>query len=85
MAEPKFFKQLRGFVGTISYHKSLWPKRSLKVAPLTAMTGKDTVFKWMKVHREVFHDVKDMVARDTMISHPHYKLLFVVHTDLPFR
>ena len=81
MAEPKSPKQLRGFVGMINYYKSLWPQRSLKMAPLTAMTGKGTPFKWTKIHKEAFNAVKQMVAQDTMLSHPDYKAPFVVHTD----
>ena len=51
------------------------------MGPLTAMTGKGATFKWTKVHKEAFHAVKDMVAQDTMLSHPNYKSLFTVHTD----
>ena len=81
MAEPKLPKQLRGFVGMINYYKSLWSLQSLKMVPLTVMTGKGMVFKWTKVHKETFIAVKQMVAQDTMLSHPDYKAPCVVHTD----
>ena len=72
MAEPKSPKQLRVFVRMINYYKSLWPKRSLKMAPLTAMAGKGTAFKWKRVHKETFNAVKEIVAQDTILSHPNY-------------
>ena len=66
----------------INYYKSLWPKQSLKMAPLTAMTGKGTVFKWTQEHKEAFHVLKEMVAQDTILSHHNYKNPFVMHTDV---
>ena len=81
MAESKTTKQLRGFEGMIIYYKSLWPSRSIKMAPLTEMTGKGKKFKWTQQHALAFQQVRDMVAQDTMLVHPNFSKPFIVHTD----
>ena len=40
------------------------------MAPLTAMMGKGTVFKWGKEQAKAFRNVKAMVAQDTMVAPP---------------
>ena len=81
MSDPKTTKQLRSFVGMIKYYKNLWPSRNIKMAPLTAMTGKGKKFKWTQEHSLAFQRVKDMVAQDTMLVHPNFNKPFIVHTD----
>ena len=70
MTEPKTAKQIRRFVVIVNYYKSLWPKCSMKMAPLSAMTGKGVIFKWTTDHTKVFKDVQHMVSQDTMLTHP---------------
>ena len=42
--EPKSSKQVQSFVRVINYNKSLWPRRSKVLSPLTALTGKRVPF-----------------------------------------
>ena len=81
MGRPTNTKQLRGFVGMINYYKSLWPRRSHLLAPLTAMTSKNIKFKWEQVHENAFQLIKKMVAQDTMLIHPDFSKTFILHTD----
>lgn len=81
IAEPKTQRQLRSFVGMVNYYRSLWPKRSLIMSPLTSLTGKGTKFIWTKQHSEAFQQVKKMVAQDTMLIHPDFAKDFIVNTD----
>ena len=81
VAEPKTPKQLRGFVGMVNYYKSLWPRRSATMAPLTELTGKGVPFKWTTDHSKAFKEVKNMIAQDAMLVHPNFNKPFVVQTD----
>ena len=81
MGRPKTQKQVRGFVGMVNYYRSFWRKRSLLLAPLTAMTGKEKKFVWESKHDKAFQDVKNMVAEDTMLVHPKFDEVFILHTD----
>ena len=81
IAPPKTQRQLRSFVGMVNYYRTLWPKRSMRMAPLTELTGKGTKFKWEPRHAKAFKEVQTMVAQDTMLVHSNFSQGFDVHTD----
>ena len=79
--EPKSTKQVRSFVGMVNYYKSLWPRRSKTLAPLTSLTGKGTPFKWGSEQKAAFQATKTMIVEDALSSHPNFNKYFDVHTD----
>ena len=65
----------------IKFYKDLYKGRSKILAPLTALTGKGTNFKWEKEHQAAFGEMKVRLAQDTLVSFPAYGERFDVHTD----
>ena len=65
----------------INFYKDLYKGRSKILAPLTALTGKGTKFKWEKEHQAAFDEMKARLAQDTLVSFPAYGERFDVHTD----
>ena len=79
--EPKSVKQVRSFVGMVNYYKSLWPRRSHILGPLTEMTGNKAKFKWTTKCTKAFKDAKSMLAEDALLAHPDYTKPFDIHSD----
>ena len=76
--QPKSTKQVRSFIGMINYYRSLWPRRSKIISPLTELTGKGTLFRWEERYTRAFEQTKLM---DTLLAHPDFNKPFDVHTD----
>ena len=80
---PKTHKQLRGFLGMVNFYKNLWPRRSVILQPLTALTGKSKTktLEWKAEHQAAFEEIKALMAQDTLLVYPKYGQPFDVHTD----
>ena len=80
---PKTHKQLRGFLGMVNFYKNLWPRRSVILQPLTALTGKskNTTLLWTEECQAAFEEIKTLMAQDTLLAYPKYGEPFDVHTD----
>ena len=59
----------------------MWPRRSHKLAPLTKLTSINRKFKWTKVEQYAFDEIKLIVARDTLLTHPDFNETFKIHTN----
>ena len=62
MEAPTSVTQIRSFVGMVNFYKTMWPKRSTTLAPLTDLTGKGQKFKWEHRQKESFrrHEGNDV-------------------------
>ena len=80
---PSNQKKLRGFLGMVNLYKELWPKSSITLSPLTAMTGKpkEHPFIWTKECQDAFDGMKAIMIQDSLIACPKYGEPFDVHTD----
>ena len=81
MVPPTSQKGVRTFIGVINYYHSMWPRLSHTLATLTKLTSNNRKFKWTKVEQDAFDEIKRIVARDTLLTHPDFNETFKIHTD----
>ena len=80
MEAPTNVKQLRSFLGLVTYYRDMWPRRSHILAPLTDLVGKKT-FVWTDECERAFKKMKALIAADTLLVFPDHNLPFDVETD----
>ena len=66
MQAPTNIKQVRSFIGTVTYYCDIWPRRSHILAPLTNLMGKGT-FVWNEIHQQAFDAMKDLMVEDVLL------------------
>ena len=59
----------------------MWIRRSDTLAPLTALTSKMVKWKWTSVEQNAFDLMKKILAHETLLAYPNFKLPFAIHTD----
>ncbi|KAG7343120.1 glycine-rich domain containing protein [Nitzschia inconspicua] len=80
MQPPTNLKQLRSFLGLVTFYRDMWPHRSHTLAPLTNLLGTKT-FSWNPPQQQAFEEMKAIVARDALLAYPDNSLPFDVETD----
>ena len=81
MQEPKNIKQLRAFLGLVTYYRDMWPRRSHILAPLTDLLRTPKTYKWEPKHRKAFVEMKAMVEADALLVYPDHNKPFRIETD----
>jgi len=78
---PRTVKQVRKFLGFINFYKDFIKNRSTILQPIVNLTKKNAPFKWTALHDRAFHDIKQALAKDTLIHYPNPNLPFDVYAD----
>ena len=78
---PRTVKQVRKFLGFINFYKDFIKNRSTILQPIVNLTKKQTPFKWTQVQDQAFHNIKQALAKDTLLIYPDPNLPFDVYTD----
>jgi len=83
LKSPTTVKQVRSFIGAVTFYREMFPKRSHVLAPLYQLTetkGKRR-FLWTDECESAFKHVKAMLAKDVFIRYPDPNKPFHVYTD----
>ena len=75
MQPPSNIKQLRSFIGAVSFYPDLWPQRSHILTPVSDLTGTGK-FVWKDFHQRAFEEMKAVMAAAVLIHYPDPDLLF---------
>ena len=78
---PKNIKQLRSFLGMVTYYHDMWPRRSHILSPLTDLLKTPTCFHWSTVCNITFKHMKSLVASETLLTYPDHNIPFHIETD----
>ena len=79
MITPTNVKQLRSFLGMVNFYKTICPKISSILHPLTAMTGKNSNFVWTDHCNLEFQEIKKFLQKIQFYSFliTHYHFIFI--------
>ena len=82
---PTTIKQLKSFLGMVTYYRDTWQKRSHILAPLTDLLRKNEKSKrkllWTTEHEQAFISAKEAISNDVLLTHPDFTKKFTIHTD----
>ena len=81
ISAPTTRKQLRSFIGMVNYYRDMWPKRSHLLAPLSALTSSKVKWNWTNECQQAFEQMKELIARETLLTYPDFNKPFEIHTD----
>ena len=79
---PTTAKQLRSFLGMVSYLREHIPAVSTLTAPLDAIRLKESIVEqWTPERAQAFQRLKDVVTQSPPLVHPDFERPFMVATD----
>lgn len=77
---PSTIKELRSFIGAVTFYRDMFPRRSHLLAPLTAQVGKRNL-KWTPECDQAFKTIKAVLAKEAFIRYPDHNKPFHIYTD----
>jgi RNase H-like domain found in reverse transcriptase/Reverse transcriptase (RNA-dependent DNA polymerase) len=80
LLQPSSIKELRSFIGAVTFYRDMFPKRSHLLAPLTAQVGQRNL-KWTEDCTASFNAIKALLAKDAFLRYPDHNKPFHIYTD----
>jgi len=74
-------KQLRRFLGLMSYYRRFIQRFSKLVAPLHKLLKKDARYEWAKEQKQAFRDLKSRLISPPILRYPDDSRRFILTTD----
>ena len=74
-------KEIKQFLGLISYYRQFVPRYSDLARPLNVLIRKNTKFEWTQKCQESFELLKTSLMMDPILTYPDPNLPYVLFTD----
>ena len=79
---PHTIKNIRSFIGSATYYRTMFLKRAHILAPLTALTSqKSGNVAWSAECQHTFDTIKATLSSDVLLHYPDHNKPFHVYTD----
>lgn len=78
---PRTVKEIRSFLGLVSYYRKFIPRLSHIIKPLTDCTKKNSKVEHSPAFREAFLKAKTLISNPPILAYPNFDKEFVVTTD----
>ena len=78
---PQNVKQLRSFLGLMSYYRRFVQNFSHIAASLHKLLKKDAVYEWTVVHEQAFQTLKGKLITPPVLKYPDFNQPFILTTD----
>ena len=81
MRPPRTPKELRSFIGAVTFYRDMFPCRSHILAPLTAQAGAKKKIDWTPECQAAFDQIKATLAKDEFTRYPDHNKPFHIYCD----
>lgn len=81
MNRPQTVKQLRSFIGFVSYYRKFVWNFSKLLYPLNELLRKKEKWKWNSVHQEAFEEIKKSFMNCIMLKYPDVNRPYMLRCD----
>jgi hypothetical protein len=78
---PQTVKQLRRFLGLMSYYRRFVQNFSHLAAPLHRLLKKDVAYEWTSEHEQAFQTLKGKLITPPILKYPDFDQPFILTTD----
>jgi hypothetical protein len=78
---PRTVRQVRGFLGMVSYYRSFIKNYAHVAEPLTALTRKNVKFHWSPNCQKAFEHLRQCITSEPILARPNYDKPFIIATD----
>jgi transposase InsO family protein len=78
---PQNVKQLRSFLGLMSYYRRFVQNFSHLAAPLHRLLKKDVAYEWTAEHEQAFQTLKGKLVAPPILKYPDFDQPFILTTD----
>jgi hypothetical protein len=78
---PRTVRQVRGFLGMVSYYRSFIKNYAHVAEPLTALTRKNVRFNWTPNCQKAFEHLRECITSEPILARPNYDKPFIIATD----
>jgi len=81
MPDPTNVKEVKSFLGLVSYYRRFIANCSQIAAPLTKLLKKGEIFRWSPDQQTSFNDLKQALISEPILIHPNFDRPFIIQTD----
>jgi hypothetical protein len=78
---PQNTKQLKSFLGLMSYYRRFIPRFSTIASPLHKLLKKDVTYEWTEAQEHAFRSLQSRLVSPPILRYPDYTRKFILTTD----